>query len=45
MLSVTAFISESIHIKTPRIITRTVDFGIPAIKYFSTKTFGIQYAL
>ena len=43
MLSDTTFINKSGHIKTPKIITRNVDFGIPTIEIFLRKKyFGVQ---
>ena len=34
MLSGPAFLNESGHIKNMKIIMKTVDFGIPTIKFF-----------
>ena len=46
MLIGITFINERGHIKTLKIITRTVDFGIPTIKIFlNKKYFGVQLAL
>ena len=46
MLIVTAFINDSDHIKTLKIIMRTVDFGIPNIEIFLSKKYsGVHLAL
>ena len=37
MLIGSALLNESGHIKTLKIITRTVDFGIPTLKIFLNK--------
>ena len=46
MLIGPAFINESGHIKTLKITTRTVNFGIPTLEIFLNKKYsGVQLAL